>query len=154
MLQVVLPWGLYVGAIACAIMYLQLLPDIFARRRLGMPGGFSGGLWWLCLVAIFALMAWPFFAAAAIDWDNDPSFLTILLMAFGSAAAGFGIQLVVQMIAGAYVGGLASDDDGPAVMTFSQAFGAAVTLGLMGLTVAAFWVLTEHTQDCLGSRYC
>ncbi len=155
MMQVVLPWGLYVGALACAITYLQLLPDVFARRRLGVRGGgLADGAWWLCLIAIFALMAWPFFAGAAIDWDNDPSFLTILLMSFGAAAAGFGIHLVLQMIAGAYAGGLMADDDSPALVRFGRAFGAAVAIGLVGFTVCAFWVLTEGTQDCLGSRYC
>lgn len=155
MMQVVLPWGLYVGALACAITYLQLLPDVFARRRLGVRGGgLADGAWWLCLIAIFALMAWPFFAAAAIDWDNDPSFLTILLMTFGAAAAGFGIHLVVQMIAGAYAAGLMADDDGPALITFGRTFSGIVAAGLVVLTMSAFWVLNEGAQHCLGSSYC
>jgi hypothetical protein len=137
-----------------AILYLQLLPEIFARRRFGGRGGVEGSLWWACLIAIAALMAWPFFAAAWIEWDRDPSFLTVLLMAFGSAAAGFAVQFVVQTIVGAYVGGLTRDDDASAIMAFGKAFGAAVTLLLIGLTVAAYWTIRPEFQDCMTSRYC
>lgn len=143
-MNVYLPWGLYAGALAALILYLQLLPDDAARRRAGIRPGLASWLFWPCALAVMALLVWPFFAAGGIHWEGGPpSIWLVVVTAIACGGGGWVMQYVVQMLVGAYLSGLGDD---PRLLTAMRTFSGVVTVALLGLTVAAYWSVTYGGQ--------
>lgn len=147
------PWGLYAAALATQLLYLQLLPDIFHRRRVGVPADLAGWMFWPAMAGLASLFAWPFFAGGWIDWDREPSVWGIMLMTLGAAVVAFAAQYAVQFVVGAKLSTLGEDEDAPELLTLMRAYSGGVTVVLAVLTVAAWWSIGEAGQDWLDGGY-
>ena len=162
MQEVMVPWGLYVAAIAAGHLFLQNLPLALRMNRAGARSALDNRFWWVGAIALLALCAWPFFAAVKIEWPRyEPSFLTVVLMTFGALAIGWVISRVVDVLCASYaqsLSGLGPDNDVTAadldMLKFLRRYRSSVLLATVALTIAAYWLIQESVQDCLGRGWC
>lgn len=152
-MEVYLPWALFAGAAAAAMLFLQVLPEVYARRRWGGGPGLEGRLRWVCLAAIAGLFIWPFFAGEHIRWPGStPSIWGLGLMTLAALGAAFLAQLTIMRVVTAQAGAM-TDEEAAGLMTLLKRFNAGVAVALPVLTVAAYWTLRWDVQSALCGRY-
>lgn len=160
-MNIYLPWAAYAAAIAVAILYLQLLPELAQRMRFGFPLRIEGRLLWPCMIAVLALFLWPFMAAAGIEWDRRaPSVLSVVLMALGALALGWVLHMAIGHVLGAFSQRMidldAADmsEGAQGLRRFLDDAVAAIAWALLILTGLAYWLISGSGQSALCGGRC
>lgn len=85
MQQVYLAWGLFILAVAAQLFFWGRPgpPALAFWRALPDKGRWSVASWVVSASAIAALL-WPIVALMALDYDNQPSIFSMLVMVIGS----------------------------------------------------------------------
>lgn len=150
-----LPWAAYSLALALAMVWLQLLPEVFARRRVGLGRPFVDRMVWLNLLAVLSLFVWPFIAATAIQWDRRaPSLFTILLITLACFAIAFVLNVMIGRVVGAMFPAPRTDAEAVEQMASLRRLDIGLTLAVPVTAALAFLSLSWPGQLLLcGERY-
>lgn len=150
-----LPWAAYAVAMALAMVWLQLLPESFARKRVGLGRPFVDGMTWPNLVAVVSLVLWPFIAASAIQWDRrEPSLLTILLITLACLVVAFVLNMALGRVMAAMFPEPRTDEDAIDQMVTLRRLDVGLTAAVPASVLLAYWTLSWPGQMVLcGERY-